>query len=58
VELELQAFLISVLGDSVQIFQKSMNHLKILGAKKDVKCRQLRTEKPQILGATLQNLVS
>jgi Leu/Phe-tRNA-protein transferase len=39
-----------------QIFQKSRNHLKILGARR-VTRNKFHTEVPQILGATTQNLV-
>jgi len=57
VELELQAFLISMIDGSAQIFHISMSHLKIQFATKGVTRRELRTEKPQILGSMLQNLI-
>jgi hypothetical protein len=38
-----------------KIFQKSRSHLKILGARR-VKWSKFHTEKPQILGVTVQNL--
>jgi hypothetical protein len=36
-----------------QIFQKSRNHLKILGSRK-VTCSKLQTKDPQTLGATVK----
>jgi hypothetical protein len=41
----------------VHIFQKSRTHRKLLGLRW-VTLSRLQTEKPQILGATLQNLVA
>ena len=43
-------------GRSSQIFQKSMSHLKILGARRAT-WSKFHTQGPQILGATIQNLV-
>jgi len=40
-----------------QIFQKSRSHFNILSARR-VTCRTFRTEDPQILSATIQNLVA
>jgi hypothetical protein len=40
-----------------QILQKSRSHLKILGARR-VTCSKSHTADPQMLGATVQNLVT
>jgi len=40
-----------------QIFQKSRNHVKILGAQR-VTLSKFHTEDPQILGIIVQNLVA
>jgi len=40
-----------------QIFQKPTSHLKIPGTRR-LTCGEFQTENPQILGTTLQNLVT
>jgi hypothetical protein len=40
-----------------QIFQKSKNHLKILGVRSRTRNKS-NTKEPQILGTTVQNLVA
>jgi hypothetical protein len=50
-------FYLQACNQSAQILQKSRNHLKILGAR-TVTCSKFRPKGPQILGATIQNLVA
>jgi hypothetical protein len=50
-------WILMVYDRGAQIFQKSRSHLKILGARR-VTWSKFRTEDPQILGATVQNLVA
>jgi len=47
----------AALNKGLQIFQKSNSHLKIMGARK-VTWSKLYTQKPQILKATVLNLVA
>jgi hypothetical protein len=55
VQIHVSALLYETKG--LQIFQKSRCHLKILGARRAMR-RKFHTENPQILGATVQNLVA
>jgi hypothetical protein len=45
------------LHEGAQIFKKSRNHVKILGAQR-VTLSKFHAEDPQLLGTTVQNLVA